>query len=101
MFSQDRSYACRVTKKGEVNAGFKTVAQTQLRQLSGQGQEFDPETIAVMAAALKSAVASLSYLPGTRHIQVLARSVLCQAALGERDVERLHRTALEALKRAG
>src|SRR5579872_3364222 len=80
-------------------AGTKEMAQTDPRLLPGQGYEYDPETIEAMANALNDAIASLPYPLASRHVQILARSVICQAALGERDVKRLQMQALDALKR--
>ncbi len=74
-----------------------TESDTQ-QLLRTQGTSFDPETIEVMALALDNAIAQLPYPLASRHVQMLAKSILSQAALGERDAIRLTDNALALLK---
>ncbi|WP_166302388.1 MULTISPECIES: hypothetical protein [unclassified Bradyrhizobium] len=59
---------------------------------------FPPETIAIMKAALDSAVASLPDPVSSAHVQAIAETILRTAKDGERDPAILRRMALMELQ---
>ena len=77
----------------------RSVPHLELLRAAKTGATFEPETIALMADALESAIADLPHPLGSRHAQSLATSILNQAAQGERDKSRLCKVALEAITR--
>lgn len=58
---------------------------------------FNPEEIDIMTAALAQSVESLPEPVSTRHVQLLAESILRTMSTGERDVAVLRRIALVEL----
>jgi len=59
---------------------------------------FSPEAIEIMTAALDAAIATLPEPVHSRHVNLLAESILRAAGVGERDVESLARLALLELQ---
>ncbi len=64
------------------------------------GTAFDPETIDLMGLALQKAISELPEQVGSKHAQLLAKSILRQAAAGERDVSRLCDGAFEEMRQS-
>lgn len=62
------------------------------------GHAFTPETIAAMATALDLCLDELPFRIPSDALKLLSTSILEDASRGERDAERLHRHALDALK---
>lgn len=60
---------------------------------------FAPETVAAMSAALNLCLDELPLRIPSDALKLLSTSILDEAARGERDPERLHDHALEALKK--
>jgi hypothetical protein len=58
---------------------------------------FPPDTIRVMTATLKAAVATLPEPIHTAHVDIIAESILRTAKAGERDIVVLQRIALMEL----
>lgn len=62
------------------------------------GHAFTPETVAAMSAALERCLDVLPLRIPSDALKLLSSSILDKASRGERDPERLHLHALEALK---
>ena len=62
------------------------------------GHAFTPETVAAMSAALERCLDVLPLRIPSDALKLLSTSILDAASRGERDPERLHLHALEALK---
>ncbi|MBR0824924.1 hypothetical protein JQ596_05205 [Bradyrhizobium manausense] len=59
---------------------------------------FSPEVIEIMTAALEAAIATLPEPIQSRHVNLVAESILRSASAGERNVESLARLALLELR---
>lgn len=62
------------------------------------GQAFAPDTVAAMSTALNLCLDQLPLRLPSGALQFLSANILAQASRGERDPEKMHEAALEALR---
>ena len=79
------------------------MAQATIEELLAQitlGRVFDPETIQIMVSAIEGSTSQLPLQVGSEYADRLAKSVMDQAALGERDVRIMQAVALLSIQDA-